>query len=357
MDRQCPIFVTGAAGFIGFHLVRRLIAEGFEVVSLDSLNDYYDVSIKHARLSMLSSLPGFHFVKGELEDRSVLEHIFRTWRPRRVVNLAAQAGIEHSVNHPGDYISRNIVGFFNILDLSYRNSVEHLVYASSSSVYGANLKQPFNASDPTEHPLSIYAASKKANELLAHSYSATHGLSTTGLRFFTVYGPWGRPDMVLYRFTKAILAGQPIKVFNFGNMKRDFTYVDDIVEGMRRVIDHIPVRNQGWDGLRPDPASSFAPYQVFNIGNNTPVELAEVIRLLEQQLGKEAVRIPLPMRPGEVPATHADVSSLSQAVGFVPNTAMSVGIERYVAWYREYYGDRAATGAHGDKFSKMTAGR
>jgi UDP-glucuronate 4-epimerase len=332
------ILVTGAAGFIGFHLSKRLLARGDEVVGIDNLNSYYDLELKRARLRQLEAEKGFRFHLQALEDLDGLNSIMRNERPRRVVNLAAQAGVRYSLENPHAYIQSNLVGFTNILEVCRHHAVEHLVYASSSSVYGSNTEMPSSVHQNVDHPLSLYAASKKANELLAHTYSHLYGLPTTGLRFFTVYGPWGRPDMALFLFTRAILAGEPIQVFNEGNMRRDFTYIDDIVEGVIRVVDHVAAPNPGWTGARPDPATSRAPYRIYNIGNSQPVELKRFIELLESYLGRKAKLDLLPMQPGDVPATFADVDELVRDVGFRPDTPIEVGMRHFVDWYLSYYG-------------------
>lgn len=331
------VLLTGAAGFIGYHTAEALLARGDEVIGVDNLNDYYDVRLKHARLERLNAHDTFTFAKVSLESPELRE-VFRRHRPQRVINLAAQAGVRHSLTHPEDYIQSNLVGFANILEASRHGEVEHLVYASSSSVYGANGALPFSVRSNVDHPLSLYAATKKSNELMAHTYSHLYGLPTTGLRFFTVYGPWGRPDMALFLFTKAILAGEPIKVFNNGDMSRDFTYVDDIVEGVVRVVDAVADGNPTWDPEHPDPASSTAPYRLFNIGNNSPVALMDMISTLERLLGREAEKEFLPMQPGDVRATYADVDALSDAVAFRPATPLETGIAQFVEWYREFYG-------------------
>ncbi len=338
------ILVTGAAGFIGFHLSRRLLAEGNEVVGLDNLNAYYDVTLKQSRLKILEGMgkdpesPSFSFVRADLADRKAMEALFAENRFDIVVNLAAQAGVRYSLENPQAYVESNLVGFMNILEGCRHHGVKHLVCASSSSVYGANTRMPFSVHDNVDHPLSLYAATKKANELMAHSYASLYKLPSTGLRFFTVYGPWGRPDMALFLFTRAILEGRPIDVFNEGRMERDFTYIDDIVEGLTRVLLKIPVPNPAWRGDAPDPSSSFAPYRLYNIGNNRPVALMEFIETLEEQLGRKAIRNFLPMQAGDVPATSADVDDLMAAVGFRPATPIAEGIRRFVAWFREYYG-------------------
>lgn len=331
------ILVTGAAGFIGSHLSLRLLARGDEVVGLDNLNDYYEVSLKEARLARLTGKQGFKFVKMNLEDREAIEQLFAAEKFDKVVNLAAQAGVRYSLENPHAYIESNIVGFTNILEGCRHNQVKHLAYASSSSVYGANETMPFSTHDNVDHPLSLYAASKKANELMAHTYSHLYGLPTTGLRFFTVYGPWGRPDMALFLFTKAILEGKPINVFNHGKMKRDFTYIDDIVEGIIRVLDKVAEPNLEWDGKSPDPATSKAPWRVYNIGNSSPVELMDYIKAIEKALDMDAEKNFMPLQAGDVPATSADVQALMDDVGFKPDTPVEEGVKRFVEWYRGYY--------------------
>ena len=330
------VLVTGAAGFIGFHVSQKLLARGDEVVGLDNINDYYDVNLKLARLARLEPQPGFTFARLDLVDRPGLEALFREHRFAAVINLAAQAGVRYSLENPQAYIDSNIVGFTNILECCRHHDVGHLVYASSSSVYGMNSAMPFSIHDNVDHPISLYAASKKANELMAHTYSHLFGLPTTGLRFFTVYGPWGRPDMALFLFTRAILAGEPIKVFNNGQMQRDFTYIDDIVEGVVRVMDKTATPNPDWDGARPDPGTSSAPYRLYNIGNNNPVKLTEFIDAIEQALGLPAQRELLPMQPGDVAATYANIDDLVADVDYRPQTPIQVGIDNFVAWYREY---------------------
>ncbi|MBX3144436.1 MAG: NAD-dependent epimerase [Trueperaceae bacterium] len=334
--------VTGAAGFIGYHLSERLLARGVEVVGVDNLNDYYDVNLKLARLERLKRHPGFGFERLDLSDRKATAELFASLRPRVVVNLAAQAGVRYSLENPHAYVDSNLVGFTNVLEGCRHNGAEHLVYASSSSVYGANTTIPFSVHDNIDHPLSLYAATKKANELMAHTYSHLYRLPTTGLRFFTVYGPWGRPDMAMFRFTEAILAGRPIDVYNHGDMRRDFTYVDDVVEGIVRVADRPARPDPDWTGAKPDPAGSDAPYRVYNIGNNSPVELMHLIELLERELGKTAQKRMLPMQAGDVPATYADVAALERDVDYKPSTPLSEGVKRFVAWYREYYSVPAA---------------
>ena len=331
------VLVTGAAGFIGFHLAKRLLAQENEVIGLDNVNDYYEVSLKEARLAQLQGQRGFRFYKMDLVDREGLPRLFKEHKPEIVVNLAAQAGVRYAQKNPYAYVDSNLVGFMNILECCRHGGVKHLVFASSSSVYGANTKMPFSVHDNVDHPISLYAATKKANELMAHTYSHLYNLPATGLRFFTVYGPWGRPDMALFLFTKAILHGRPIDVFNFGKMQRDFTYIDDIVEGVVRVMGKTPEPNPGWSGKAPDPGTSLAPYKIYNIGNNQPVELMRFIEVLEQQLGRKAEKNMLPLQPGDVPATWADVDDLVRDVGFKPSTPIEEGLERFVAWYRSHY--------------------
>ncbi|WP_448478615.1 NAD-dependent epimerase [Pseudoxanthomonas mexicana] len=331
------VLVTGAAGFIGSHLSERLLARGDEVLGYDNLNAYYDPALKEARLARLMPQDGFSFVRASLEDRAALEAAFDDFRPQRVVNLAAQAGVRYSLENPHAYIESNIVGFLNILEACRHRGIEHLVYASSSSVYGANRKLPFAVEDSVDHPVSLYAASKKANELMAHTYSHLFGLPTTGLRFFTVYGPWGRPDMALFLFTKKILAGEPIDVFNHGHHTRDFTYVDDIVEGVIRTLDRVPGPDPAYDPLAPTPASSLAPYRVYNIGNHQPVQLLRYLEVLEDCLGRKAEKRLLPMQPGDVPDTEADVEALRRDTGYSPATPIETGVRRFVEWYRAFY--------------------
>lgn len=332
------VLVTGAAGFIGFHTTKKLLARGDEVVGFDNLNPYYDVRLKEARLARLEGQKGFRFVRGDLTDAEAVNALFAADKFDAVLNLAAQAGVRYSLKNPRSYIDSNIVGFLNILEGCRHAKTGHLVYASSSSVYGANTQMPFSVSQNVDHPLSLYAASKKANELMAHSYSHLYGMPTTGLRFFTVYGPWGRPDMALFLFTKAIIAGEPIQLFNQGKMLRDFTYVDDIVDGVVHVIDRPAQPDPKWTGDSPDSATSKAPYKLYNIGNNSPVELMELVRVLEKALGKEAKKEFLGMQPGDVPATYADVDALVRDVGFKPGTPIEEGVNKFVAWYREFYG-------------------
>lgn len=329
--------VTGAAGFIGMHVSALLLDRGEDVVGLDNLNPYYTVQLKHDRLARLTARPTFRFEQCDLANRDRLTQLCSDERFDVVINLAAQAGVRYSISNPHAYVDSNLIGFVNILEACRHHGVKHLVYASSSSVYGANTTMPFSIHDNVDHPLSLYAATKKANELMAHTYSHLYRLPTTGLRFFTVYGPWGRPDMAMWLFTKAILDGKAIDVFNNGQMRRDFTFVDDIVQGVVHVADHIPTGNPAWSGDQPDPATSRAPYRVYNIGNNQPVELMHMIQTLEQQLGVTAVKNFLPMQPGDVPATCADVDDLMRDVGFRPNTPIEVGIRRFVDWYRDYH--------------------
>jgi UDP-glucuronate 4-epimerase len=331
------VLVTGAAGFIGMHTSERLLARGDEVVGLDNLNDYYDPRLKESRLARLSPNSAFRFVRMDVADRAGMEQLFADEKFDRVIHLAAQAGVRYSLQNPHAYIDSNLVGFTNILEGCRHSKVQHLVYASSSSVYGGNTKMPFSEHDSVDHPVSLYAATKKANELMAHTYSHLYGLPTTGLRFFTVYGPWGRPDMALFLFTKAILEGRPIDVFNHGKMKRDFTYIDDIVEGVIRTLDRIAEPDAGFNADQPDPGRSNAPYRVFNIGNNNPVELMGFIEAIEQTLGKTAEKNFLPLQDGDVPATYADTDELNAWTGFVPATSVTEGVGRFVRWYREYY--------------------
>lgn len=329
--------VTGAAGFIGFHLSKRLLADGYQVIGVDNLNDYYDPSIKQARLDILTADSRFTFMRADLADMAPLEEIFRDTSIDVVVNLAAQAGVRYSLTNPQAYVESNLVGFVNILECCRHHGVKHLVFASSSSVYGANTNMPFSVHHNVDHPVSLYAASKKSNELMAHTYSHLFGLPCTGLRFFTVYGPWGRPDMALFLFTKAILADKPIDVFNHGKMRRDFTYIDDIVEGVVRVMQKVPDANPDWSGDAPDPGSSYARYKIYNIGNNQPVELMDFIKAIEKAIGKKAIKNFMDLQPGDVPATYADVDDLIDDVGFKPSTPIEVGIGKFVEWYRGYY--------------------
>jgi len=331
------VLVTGAAGFIGYHTASALLDRGDEVVGLDNLNSYYDVGLKEARLARLQRRNGFRFARADLADRDAIKSLFTEVRPHRVVNLAAQAGVRYAFTNPHAYVDSNLVGFLNILECCRHNEVDHLVFASSSSVYGANTQMPFSVHQNVDHPVSFYAATKKANELMAHSYAHLFGLPTTGLRFFTVYGPWGRPDMSLFQFTHKILAGEPIEVFNYGNHSRDFTYIDDIVQGIVRVLDRVPEPNREWSSDAPDPASAAAPYRLYNIGSNQPVELMYFIECIETALGKRAEKVFLPLQAGDVPRTFADVDALAEAVGFRPSTPIELGIEHFVAWYRDYY--------------------
>jgi UDP-glucuronate 4-epimerase len=331
------ILLTGAAGFIGMTTSLRLLARGDEVVGLDNLNDYYDVTLKQRRLDRLTPSANFRFVKMDVADRPGIAQLFAEGRFDRVIHLAAQAGVRYSLKNPHAYVDSNLEGFINILEGCRHGGVQHLTYASSSSVYGGNTKMPFSEHDSVDHPVSLYAATKKANELMAHTYSHLYGLPTTGLRFFTVYGPWGRPDMALFLFTKAILEGRPIDVFNHGNMQRDFTFVDDIVEGVIRVNDRVAAPDPAYDPVRADPATSNAPYRVFNIGNNNPVPLLDFIACIEDALGKKAEKRLLPLQDGDVPATYANTDALRDWVGFVPGTSIQDGVSRFVAWYRDYY--------------------
>jgi len=335
--RMEKILITGAAGFIGFHLAKRLLEEGREVVGLDNLNDYYDPALKKDRLAQLQKLPGFTHADIDLADRTAMPALFEQHGFDAVVNLAAQAGVRYSLVNPHSYVDTNLVGFVNVLEGCRHTGVRHLIYASSSSVYGANTNMPFSVHNNVDHPVSLYAASKKANELMAHTYSHLFGLATTGLRFFTVYGPWGRPDMALFLFTKAILENRPIDVFNNGNMERDFTYIDDIVEGVYRIIDHLPVPNPDWTGDAPDPATSYCPWRVYNIGNNHKEKLMRYIEVLEECLGSTAEKNFLPLQDGDVPATYANVDDLVREVDFKPATTIEEGIRKFVDWYRDYY--------------------
>ena len=331
------ILVTGAAGFIGFHVSKLLLARGDEVVGLDNLNDFYDVNLKLARLAILKKTPGFQFTKTDLADREAMENVFSRTKFDRVVHLAAQAGVRYSLENPHTYVDSNVVGTLNVLEGCRKQELEHLVYASTSSVYGANTNMPFSVHHNVDHPLSLYAATKKSTELMAHTYASLFALPTTGLRFFTVYGPYGRPDMALFLFTRAILAGEPIDVFNYGNHRRDFTYVDDISEGVIRSLDKVATANTEWDSDNPDPATSKAPYRLYNIGNNQPVELMRYIEVLENCLGRKAEKNMLPLQLGDVPDTYADVQSLVDAVDYRPATTVEEGVARFVDWYREYY--------------------
>lgn len=337
MEKKEQVLVTGAAGFIGFHLSSLLCQRGYQVAGVDNLNPYYDVNLKLARLDQLKSNPGFTFHHVDIADKNGIDKIFESQRIDYVVNLAAQAGVRYSVQNPYVYAQSNINGFLNILEASRHAKLKHLIYASSSSVYGANRKMPFSVHDNVDHPLSMYAATKKANELMAHSYSSLFNLPTTGLRFFTVYGPYGRPDMALFLFTKAILEGKPIDVYNHGKMRRDFTYVGDIVESISRLIPKPAEPNNAWSGHTPDPSSSFAPYRIYNIGNHSPVELDLFITTIEKKLGRKAIRNLMPIQSGDVPETFADVKDLEEAIGFKPSTSLEVGIGKFVEWYLEYY--------------------
>ena len=337
MQSLSTVLVTGAAGFIGFHLSKKLCQDGYTVLGIDNLNDYYDVRIKKSRLEIQEKLPSFTFAKCDLTDYTSLAKLFEEFRVEAVVNLAAQAGVRYSLTNPHAYLESNLHGFLNVLEACRHKKIKHLIYASSSSVYGANKTMPFSVHHNVDHPISLYAASKKSNELMAHTYSALYNLPTTGLRFFTVYGPYGRPDMALFLFTKAIVEGKPIDVFNNGKMKRDFTYVADIVESIARLIPKAPTPDQGWSGLTPDPASSFAPYRVYNIGNNKPVELMKFIEIIEQKIGKPAIKNFMPMQDGDVPETYADVSDLMREIDFEPATPIEVGVGNFVNWYKEYY--------------------
>ena len=334
------ILITGVAGFIGMHAAQALIKRGDNVVGLDNLNDYYDVTLKQDRIAQIEACPEvtkFKFVKMDIADKAAVEQIFKQEKPDKVINLAAQPGVRYSIKNPLAYVESNITGFAHILEGCRHNNVKHLVFASSSSVYGANETMPFSVHDNVDHPVSLYAASKKSNELMAHAYSHLYGLPTTGLRFFTVYGPWYRPDMALFKFTKAILAGEPIDVFNYGKHRRDFTYIDDIVEGLIRVLDHTAEPNPAWDGKNPDPGTSKAPWRIYNIGNQKPVELMEYISALEESLGKEATVNMLPLQPGDVPDTWADVEDLSKMIGYKPDMPVTEGVRKFVDWYLDYY--------------------
>ena len=330
------VLVTGAAGFIGFHTARALLDRGDEVIGLDNLNPYYDVTLKEARLAELEPRNRFTFVKADLADKAAIDKLFAEHRPERVIHLAAQAGVRYSLTHPEAYVQSNLVGFLNILEACRHSGVEHLVFASSSSVYGANTRVPFSVHQNVDHPVSFYAATKKSNELMAHAYAHLYRLPTTGLRFFTVYGPWGRPDMALFKFVKQILADEPIDIFNEGRHARDFTYIDDIVEAVVRVVDRVPQLDPDWSGDAPDPSSSSAPYRLYNIGNHRSVQLMDFVAAIEKALGREAKKNFLPLQPGDVPATYADVSDLKRDIGFEPNTPLEEGIRRFVAWYRDY---------------------
>ncbi len=331
------VLITGAAGFIGFHLSMRLLKNGCHVTGIDNLNHYYDVKLKEARLEKLTSFENFSFYKMDISDKKSLEEIFNNTKYDVVVNLAAQAGVRYSIENPHAYVDSNIVGFVNLLEACRHNDVKHLVFASSSSVYGANTKMPFSVHNNVDHPVSLYAATKKANELMAHAYSHLYGMACTGLRFFTVYGPWGRPDMALFLFTKAILEEKPIKIFNHGRMQRDFTYIDDITEGVVRIMARLPEPDPTWNGDNPDPGTSYARYKIYNIGNNNPVELMEFIGVIEKVLGKKAKKEFLDLQPGDVPATYADIDDLIKDVGFKPETSIETGIKQFILWYNDYY--------------------
>ncbi|CAH0271617.1 NAD-dependent epimerase [Peribacillus simplex] len=330
------ILVTGAAGFIGFHLTKRLLTLDINVIGVDNINDYYDVILKNNRLKILKENPDFEFHKLDLSNKEKLNQLFKDRTIDIVINLAAQAGVRYSIDNPDSYVNSNLVGFVNILEVCRQNNVKHLIYASSSSVYGANTNIPFSTKDPVDHPVSLYAATKKSNELMAHTYSHLYNIPTTGLRFFTVYGPWGRPDMAYYSFTKNIIEEKTIKVFNNGDMRRDFTYIDDIVEGIIRLLDKPPVYNTGWDRANPDPSSSYAPYKIYNIGNNKPIKLMDFIITLEKLIGKQAKIEFLPMQPGDVKETYADIADLHADVGFYPSTTIEEGLTHFVNWYKKY---------------------
>jgi UDP-glucuronate 4-epimerase len=337
MHSTPTVLVTGAAGFIGYHLSKQLCHSGFSVVGIDNLNEYYDINLKKSRLNLLEQLSGFTFRQIDLVDYKGLTKLFDDFSLPYVVNLAAQAGVRYSLTNPHAYLESNLHGFLNILEACRHHAVKHLIYASSSSVYGANKRMPFSVHHNVDHPISLYAASKKSNELMAHTYASLYNLPTTGLRFFTVYGPYGRPDMALFLFTKAIVEGKAIDVFNNGKMRRDFTYVDDIVESVRRLVPKVPEPDSNWSGMAPDPASSYAPYRVYNIGNNKPIELLRFIEIIEQTLGKTAIKNFLPLQDGDVPETYADVSDLMREIDFQPSTSIEVGITKFVEWYKEYY--------------------
>lgn len=337
MEKNQHVLVTGAAGFIGFHLSLLLCRQGYVVIGLDNLNSYYDVNLKLARLQILKQQPSFEFHHLDIADHAAVTKLFADRQLTYIVNLAAQAGVRYSIENPAQYVESNVSGFLGILELAKQHKVKHLVYASSSSVYGANKSMPFSVHNNVDHPISMYAATKKANELMAHSYSAIFGLPTTGLRFFTVYGPFGRPDMALFIFTRSILEGKPINIYNHGKMRRDFTYVDDIVESISRLIPLPAKPNPQWDGFNPDPATSFAPYRIFNIGNHSPVELEAFISTVEQKLGKKAIRNLMPLQQGDVPETFADVKDLEETINFRPSTPVDVGVGKFVDWYRSYY--------------------
>jgi UDP-glucuronate 4-epimerase len=334
---MAPVLVTGAAGFIGYHLAERLLAQGRQVVGIDSLDPYYSVDLKKARLQRLQANSGFEFTLGDIAEADDLNALFEQHRFKLVYNMAAQAGVRYSIENPQAYVRANVVGFVNLLECCRHHSVENPIYASSSSVYGAGTQLPFSTHQSVDHPLSVYAATKKSNEMLAHSYSHLHRLPATGVRFFTVYGPWGRPDMAMFLFAKAILAGEPINVFNHGKMQRDFTYIDDVVEALTRLADRPAAPNPNWSGTAPDLASSTAPHRLYNVGNHNPVELMRLIEVLEQTLGRKAETNFLPMQPGDVPATYADIDDLAHDVGFAPSTSIETGVANFVAWYRDYF--------------------
>ncbi|SDJ86184.1 NAD-dependent epimerase [Natronincola ferrireducens] len=331
------ILITGAAGFIGFHLSKKLLDDSYQIIGIDNLNDYYDPNLKQSRLEILGKYNNFIFHKVDLKDKAEVDNIFETYQPTHVINLAAQAGVRYSIENPYAYVDSNLTGFMNILEACRNYPVEHLLYASSSSVYGGNKVAPFSTNHNVDHPVSLYAATKKSNELMAHTYSHLYGIPTTGLRFFTVYGPYGRPDMAYFSFTKDILAGKPIKVFNHGKMERDFTYIDDIVEGIVKLIDKAPNANKDWDESKDDLSTSFAPYKIYNIGNNNPVQLMRFINALESALGKEAEKVYMDMQPGDVHRTYADVSDLERDINFKPSTSIEDGLAKFVDWYKEYY--------------------
>jgi len=331
------ILITGAAGFIGFHLSKKLLDDSYQIIGIDNLNDYYDPSLKQSRLEILGKYNNFNFHKVDLKDKAAVDNIFETYQPTHVINLAAQAGVRYSIENPYAYVDSNLIGFMNILEACRNYPVEHLLYASSSSVYGGNKVAPFSTNHNVDHPVSLYAATKKSNELMAHTYSHLYGIPTTGLRFFTVYGPYGRPDMAYFSFTKDILADKPIKVFNHGKMERDFTYIDDIVEGIVKLIDKVPTANKEWDESKDDLSTSFAPYKIYNIGNNNPVQLMRFINALESAIGKKAEKIYIDMQPGDVLRTYADVSDLERDINFKPSTSIESGLEKFVDWYKEYY--------------------
>jgi UDP-glucuronate 4-epimerase len=335
---DAPVLVTGAAGFIGFHLAARLLREGRAVIGLDNLNPYYDVALKRARLALLHQEARFRFAPLDLRQRQELRELMAAARPAVVVNLAAQAGVRYSLVNPDAYVDANLIGFYTLLEACRHSGVQHFVYASTSSVYGANAKRPYAEDDPADHPLTLYAATKRANELMAHSYSHLYRMPVTGLRFFTVYGPWGRPDMALFLFTRAILAGEPIDVFGDGEMERDFTYIDDVVEGVRRVLGHLPQPDPAWQATAPRPATSTAPYRLYNIGNDRPMKVARLIEVLEDALGRKAVKRRLPIHPGDAFATWADIAALKREIGYHPAVSIEEGVPRFVRWYREFYG-------------------